>query len=70
MVLRSFFLFVFFSVLFVLVFSKENFNNVSDLDFNFIRFKIIRVFFDNRCVFFSMVGDFVFGELFFIVKLA
>lgn len=44
--------------------SKENFNNVPDLELNPIRSKIVRAFFDNRWVLFRehpMAGDFVFG---------
>lgn len=44
--------------------SKENFNNVPDLELNPIRSKIVRAFFDNRWVLFRehpMASDFVFG---------
>ena len=44
-----------------LVPSKENFNNIPDLELNPIRSKIVRAFFDNRWAFLlelPMVGDF------------
>lgn len=47
--------------------SKENFNNVPDLELNPIRSKIVRAFFDNRWVLFlehRTAGDFVLGEAF------
>lgn len=44
--------------------SKENFNNVPDLELNPIRSKIVRAFFDNRWALLPdlpVVGDFVLG---------